>query len=415
MSNWAKLQEELTGLPVHKRARHGIHFDKGGGEIVANFSGAPCHYLEKGLWKPIDTTPILLPNGWYGCAHSKVRVHPDGRVRVTGSDYQQFTKLPSAKAGKLSGDRIIRTFPGGEQHLIITEKGFRQEIRVDKPTFPLEKFIVTRSGKLPSEFKESPLAAVDASDESYEFTGDVKAFGDWLDKAAYPVVIDPDFSSNSATGDVTLLDAALATYNYGTGNQICQTTGRALIRYVLSSIPSNAESSSASLKLIKVSGVVSSLAQTLTMYKIADANGDWIEGTKNKMTAGAGEPCWNAKEADGSGGVTTAWAGSAGLSTAGTDYVNTSLGSVGTNRVDAIGTEYTIAINASGLTVLNSWFGDATNNGFLLYGAYGYGHAGLGSSENTTEAYRPVLSITYTAATGGIPKHFMHYQRMRSL
>ena len=41
MANWAKLQEDLTGLKVVKRAKHGIHFDKGGGQILAEFTGKP--------------------------------------------------------------------------------------------------------------------------------------------------------------------------------------------------------------------------------------------------------------------------------------------------------------------------------------------------------------------------------------
>ena len=28
MANWSRLQEQLTGLPVAKRAKYGIHFQK---------------------------------------------------------------------------------------------------------------------------------------------------------------------------------------------------------------------------------------------------------------------------------------------------------------------------------------------------------------------------------------------------
>jgi len=41
MANWAKLQEDITGLKVVKRAKHSIHFDKGGGQILAEFTGKP--------------------------------------------------------------------------------------------------------------------------------------------------------------------------------------------------------------------------------------------------------------------------------------------------------------------------------------------------------------------------------------
>ena len=84
MANWAKLQEDITGLKVVKRAKHSIHFDKGNGEIVANFSGAPCHFLDGKIWKPIDTKLLLLSDGFYGCPHSDVKIHKDGRVKAGG-------------------------------------------------------------------------------------------------------------------------------------------------------------------------------------------------------------------------------------------------------------------------------------------------------------------------------------------
>ena len=128
MSNWTKLQEDLIGKPVFKRAKHGIHFQNNEGSITANFSGKPCHYEDGGIWKPIDTKLVLLPDGFYGCPHSPVRVHSDGRVKVEGADYLQRTELPSAKTGLADGDKLIREFSFGKQELRITEGGFRSEI-----------------------------------------------------------------------------------------------------------------------------------------------------------------------------------------------------------------------------------------------------------------------------------------------
>jgi len=211
MANWAKLQEDTIGLPVYKRAKHGIHFQRSDGQIQANFSGKPCHYLDSGLWKPIDTRLLKLPDGFYGCAHSPVRVHADGRVKVTGSDYAQFTKLPGSPIGKADGDRIIREFAGGYQELFVTEDGFREVITVLKPTFPLEKFIGKSSGKLPSAYKANPQTAMDANGDMYVITADTKAFGGWLDKAVYPVVIDPDFAGGAADNCIRGQNATWAT------------------------------------------------------------------------------------------------------------------------------------------------------------------------------------------------------------
>ena len=117
VSNWALLQEKLTGLPVAKRARHAIHFQKSDNEFIANISGKPCHYLDNGLWKPIDTAPLLLGDGTFGCAHSPVRIGVDGSVTV-GSGYSQRARLFSAKNIKVDGDHLIREFTGGEQQLV---------------------------------------------------------------------------------------------------------------------------------------------------------------------------------------------------------------------------------------------------------------------------------------------------------
>ena len=162
-----------------------------------------------------------------------------------------------------------------------------------------------------------------------------------------------------------------------------------LFRFDLSSIPSTATIVSATLKMYS-SGATQ--AQTYTIYKITDANGDWIEGT-GAGAAVVGAPCWNYKAYHAS--TPTNWAGSAGLSTADTDYVNTvlataTLGSIADTEL------ISIPFGASGLTVLQDWFGDASNNGLLLItsGTDEYYHSG----ESTTESYRPVLSITYTEA-----------------
>lgn len=391
------------GKPVFKRAKHGIHFQNNDGSITANFSGKPCHYLDGSIWRPIDTTLIKLSDGWYSSPHSDVRIHPDGRVKVKNSTYQQFTELPSAKTGVLSGDRIIRTFPGGEQHLIMKENGFREEIHVFKPTFPLEKFIAKTTGNLPTKYNAHPITAEDANDDTYTFTGDVVAFGAWLDGAKYPVVIDPDISVNTGVGgDVS--GAADATYNYGARTSLNLSANLfCLIRFDLSSILSSSLCTATTLKLTSAYNTVSN---TYNVYKVSDANGDWIEGTQSGALALSGEPCYNAKEADGAGGVTTAWAGSAGLQTAGTDYVNTVLATV-TGDYDA-GDAYELPFNAPGLAVVQGWFGDATNNGFLIK-AGNNNTTRAASGEHATEGYRPVLTVTYTA--GGNSRYY--YSQMQ--
>jgi len=212
--------------------------------------------------------------------------------------------------------------------------------------------------------------------------------------------------SMSTTINIVSSADTFVTVNYPIRNFGVTTThiDKALLRFDLSSIPTGMTCESATLKLYKGSAAGTLRARVANLYKISDANGDWIEGTKNNATALEGEPCWNAKEADGSGGVKVAWAGSEGLSTAGTDYLGTALApQITTERSDELGTEYTFTFNATGLSVLEEWFGNATNNGFLVVET---GAVNFCLREHATEAYRPVLSVTYTS--GGLLKSNMN-------
>ena len=214
--------------------------------------------------------------------------------------------------------------------------------------------------------------------------------------AVYPVTVDPDFSVGSAGGDTWLRNGF--TYNYGASTviQLYPDKNRVgLIRFILSSIPSSATCTAAVMSLH------SKTNSTLSVYKITDANGDWIEGTATGSNQ-TGSPCWSYKVFD-----TVAWAGCVGMTTAGTDYIDTNLVSSSFTSPT-----YTLTFNTDGKTVLQDWFGDATNNGFLIHSS-GYVFD-ISSREDATESYRPVLSVTYTTGSTGVPKHFLHYARLRS-
>lgn len=195
--------------------------------------------------------------------------------------------------------------------------------------------------------------------------------------------------------DQTFLDGANAAKNYGASilYNIFTTQRNAILRFDLSGIPAGAKCTSAVLKLYHYNNV--GINNTYCIYKISDANGNWVEGNNTGTTADAGEPCWNAKEANGSGGVTTAWAGSAGLSSAGTDYINTALATASTGASITTNAALDFTFNADGLSVLENWFGDATNNGFIIWATSGTNVGSFHSKESTTSGYRPVLVVNY--------------------
>jgi len=382
MANWAKLQEQLTGLPVVKRAKHSIHFDKGNGQIVANFSGKPCHYQDTdGLWKPIDTRLLLGADGFYGCPHSPVKVKPDGRVKVTGSDYSQFSELPGRPIGRVDGDKIVREFPGGYQELFVTEDGFREVITVIKPTFPIEKFLARQSGTLPSIYKAHARTAVDANGDMFEITSDTKAFGNWLNKAAYPVTIDPDFAG--ASGDHTIYadDAVYATAHATADKEITFDlyTGQMLsggLYYVYRSVLGFDTSSIGTNTISQVNlKLTVHYEQSATDFDVQIVKYDW-DGITNIDALFDG-----VLAADQDDNI---FCNTAGKSV-NTQYTS---GNLSTTWVDKSGVTY-YGLRSS-LDVAET--APSGNDRFVLY-----------DSSATTESYRPVLVVTYAAAGGFHP------------
>ena len=395
MANWAKLQEQLTGLPVVKRARNSIHFDKGNGQVVANFSGKPCHYQDTdGLWKPIDTKLLLLPDGFYGSPHSDVKIHKDGRVKAGG--YQQKSALVAAKEGVVDGDKIVREFKFGTQYLYMKEDGFRQETVITRPptTAEAKYLIASESGELPSKYKRSDITAVDADGAVHEFVN-LGQFKKWLDAAAYPVTIDPDFVAqpDGTAGMDTHLIATAADTNYGTSGEFnIQYTGsqhaRGLIKFDLSTLAGTTIVSATQYYTAYAN--VASTATTY-MHRILSGNSGWTE-------TGA---TWNTKD-----GI-NAWAGSAGCNTSGTDFSATA---IGTNSSQyTANTEYSMDLDVTEFTAMV-----AANYGCVVFVTASWTQKKWHSSDALTPSHRPRLVVTYTAGSTGVPKHFLHYARLRS-
>lgn len=199
---------------------------------------------------------------------------------------------------------------------------------------------------------------------------------------------DVNISVTAGNSGDTWIGSEYLTNNFGIFDKIFLKGNlyKGLFRFDLSGLPAGATCTAATLKLYAIGAEGSN---TYNLYKITDANGDWVEGTKNASTAGAGEPCWNYKKYN-----TDAWVGGAGMPTAGTDYVNTIIASVTASSAGA-GSEIFLTFNAAGLAVLESWFGAATNNGFVLITSKSDTAYELASGEHATTGYRPVLSLSY--------------------
>lgn len=385
MANWALLQEQLTGKQVTKRAKYGIHFDNGDGQTLAHFSGKPCHWQDTdGLWKPIDTRLVLMPDGFYGCPHSPVRVHKDGHVKVTGSDYTQYAGLPSASEGLVDGDKIVRIFRFGEQRLWVTEGGFHSEIVLNRiPTLSeAKKLIASEGGTLPRDYWKSLTTATDANDNIHTFTT-LSAFRTWLTSAAFPVVIDPDFVSAGGSAKDTSINSAYPDTIYTTNGYLYYgETQKVLMHFDLSSVDSGSITSAASITLTNgwsMGGV------SISFYGLASANADWRNANNPEA------PTWNHKRKDNA----TAWAGSAGCSTAGTDYINTLLCTF--SESSAWSGAKTHSFNSDGLTVIDDWYGETSNSGFISWATSG----SIQPYSGDYSSGKPTLSVTYSAPSTG--------------
>jgi hypothetical protein len=193
-----------------------------------------------------------------------------------------------------------------------------------------------------------------------------------------------------ATED-TYLSANDVTYNNGGNTElhVNATTGTdrrtTLLKWDLSSIPSNATVSSASLSL----NVTDASSLAFNLYNMRRT---WVEGTGNR-TASDTSANWNTYDG------ATSW-GTVGAANTSSDRYDTNLWSASTSSFSSTGSK-TEALNADGVAVVQGWVsGSLGNYGLIIQNYSGSTNDAVyfSSSETTTEANRPKLSVTYCLA-----------------
>jgi Bacterial Ig domain/Cadherin-like domain/Disaggregatase related repeat len=183
----------------------------------------------------------------------------------------------------------------------------------------------------------------------------------------------------------TLIYQGSNTRNYGNCNVIevegdAGFISRSLIDFDLSSIPSGATITSATLRLVHFRGFgEAGDPMTLNIKRLTKA---WVEGTACDV-AQAGSATWNS-------------AGGSNWTTAGGDFASTIYGSFIGAAADADGTVY----NSNILTLINEWKnGTFSNFGLILDPVDPNGGDDwfdMASDDNATVANRPQLIISYT-------------------
>ena len=170
-----------------------------------------------------------------------------------------------------------------------------------------------------------------------------------------------------------------ATSNYGSNSQMLLHGASSNYRYSymqfdLSSIPSNATCSSATLHVF--SSVTGQPSVAVSLHEFLSATSTWVE---DQLT-------WNVYKTG------STWPGGTnGGGVAGTDHASGNIGT-GTISGDA-GVESTISLTAS---AVENWFGDSTTNyGFIILPT-DLGYHGVHSRDSGTSSYWPYLEVTYT-------------------
>lgn len=222
-----------------------------------------------------------------------------------------------------------------------------------------------------------------------------------LNAQAVTVSFQDGVNGYDGTQDTMVVSGGADNFNYGAAEFFDinrqSSTRRSLLKFDLSSLAGQFSSiDSVSLQLTPAG---SAITGDFSIYAVSDANAGWIQGNKTGALATTGEPAWNFI----AGGPTpgdpltgsTPWAGSIGLGTAGTDYDTPAL-FTGTYTSGST-TPITVTLPTS---LIADWINNPSTNGglFLRFDTeVNTVVARFRSSEFTTIADRPMLTVDYTA------------------
>jgi hypothetical protein len=433
MANWVAdflaRNPDIAALPVYKRAKHSIHFRNPDGSIQAHFVGAPCHYENgPGNWETIDTA--LVDHGTYHQPTGVPIKYESDAVKVVGGTYsqkparlvrlrpsngqiQQFANIPSG--GTISGDSVSKSGTGWTHVVRFLESGIKEELTLSQqPSFPggtqSTDYIMVEEevagvtfpdGWIDSEFTVDgytfylPKAhdangdipcrrwALTSGGVQYIYTGVLVSY---LQSASYPVVVDPDFLDSTADGYIYGFDAVYAnahttTYDLDVTDSKIQVGQSYYTSYKVQRVFLKFDTSSIgaqSIISVNMTLAVLGLSNSEANFDVQIVKQDW-SGT-DPITYGNMETpydgCYNGSADD------NIWRNTSGI-VLNTAYTS---GSLSTSWVDTDGSTY-YSLRSS----LDK--SDSVPAGSQFISLY--------SQEETTESYRPVLTVTYSSTISG--------------
>jgi hypothetical protein len=454
MSNWVATflaqHPELAGLPVVKRARRSLHLRLSSGEILGQFTGAPCHYRQDGQWLPLDTALQLdTARNEYGAPGLRVRLSPAGLVRVLRGDdpdstlhRQQTTRVgildigdgslsqvKTLGGGVVDGDSLVRSLGGGVEHrLRLTETGLRETLTLAQalPGGADDQWLVLETAfpdcDWPDGWVDGDLVAglqelgaptgTDASGNDAPCRRYAKKRGgtqflytgvplSWLASATYPVVFDPDFAADAGDGYIfgssTASNAAARVTSAGAvdtlttlniGQQALSTPRWYVYRgYLLFDTSPVGEANVAQVNLLLAA------VSDYSIYSEFD-----VQIVKQAWTA----PLNSAREQNYDG----CWTGSPDQAI----WRNTA--DIGVNTLLASGNLDTAWVNRTGLTYYSLRSDRDAAGVDIPAGGNRNEYVSFASATHATEALRPVLQVLYSAG-GGLGPIAEYYRRRR--
>ena len=435
MANWVAdfltRNPDRAALPVALRSKHSIHFKLPGGQVEANFTGAPCHFLDTdGLWKPLDTKLVAI-GAEYGAPGLRVRLAKNGLVRVEGGMYshrstrigifdsatKSFTSIKTIPLGSVHEDKIIAESGVWRRELTLTETGLREEIVIASPPtgtgagagdwLVLETAV---SGLLfadgwldefaADDFHFPPPRASDANGSiapckryartvgniQYIYTGVPVS---WLTDAVYPVTIDPDFTAGASHGYImgyhatSYVTAHTMSYSYtsvGTADHVGQSFStvyyvyRGYLVFVTSTIGSGATVIQVNLKLTAITDTSN------TDFDVQIVKQDWSaqDPLSNANREAAYDNCLAGTADD------NIWRNTNGMSI-NAQYASGNLSTAWVNKTGSTYYSYRSSLDYAGTTPT------------------GYDYIEIASQENTAGdppgIFRPILTVVYSVET----------------